>query len=299
MLAKLLPTTAARMAIAAATFASITIPILASAQGMSADQPRAPRNDRTDAKAAERARNGADALTNAKVLLAAHDSAAALKMLQSATQKDQENGPLWFALAELLVERNRPSWNKNIKTNDNVATTTRAHEAFENAMHLSPDSIRYGVAYSSFMWNSRTDAATRSGRLRYDLNDRLAGSSDSLSIAIISNQIGMMMWHGYEPLIGNVRPPHRVEEWLAMRNSDGLMSVGMLDYARRNGNETVNAEFFRTARRYFSMASAAFPIRNSSFVTKRCCSSPQIAGRKPRISLRSAFRFARNNRGRG
>ncbi|MEP6781837.1 MAG: hypothetical protein ABJC26_18195, partial [Gemmatimonadaceae bacterium] len=92
MLAKLLSTTAARMAIAAATFASIANPILASSQGLSADKPRAARNDRNDVKAAERARIGADALTNAKSLLVAHDSAAALKLLQNATEKDQENG---------------------------------------------------------------------------------------------------------------------------------------------------------------------------------------------------------------
>ncbi|MDQ6613092.1 MAG: hypothetical protein M3Y64_11700, partial [Gemmatimonadota bacterium] len=200
-----------------------------------------------------RQRSSIDALAKSKALAVAGDSSDALEVLRSATESDKENGLLWYAYAHLLGEMSRYGWRTGIMPGKSAQRVLHATEAYAVAMTFSPDSVRYGVEYATFLWGSRPENTFRATNVADATLDRLEGSTDATSVAVLSHQIGIMLWRGYEPRIGNVVTP-RDDDRAQFRDVNGRVSANMYDYARRHPLDpyaTYASNFYNTTKRYF------------------------------------------------
>jgi GWxTD domain-containing protein len=162
----------------------------------------APQTEKEKAIAAASAKSLADA----RALVAAGDSAAAVKLLLSAVQKDPNNGPLWFEYGSILSAQSRYAWRKVFMSGGAAQLITAAETSLARATRLSPDSADYMVAYGKHLWGTHTTDIGRASRLQQDAYAMRKADGDSVSGAVSADMLGMFMWRRFEPLIGRGTP---------------------------------------------------------------------------------------------
>lgn len=154
----------------------------------------------------ERAAESTAALTNARKLVADGDSVKAIQLLRDAATRDPNNGVLWYEYGSLLSATTRHAWRKSVMPGGVPQMIIAAESSLARASRLEPDSTHYLLAYSRHLWGTNVTSATTATRAQETAYAKFSGSLDSSGLAMSADQLGIMTWRRFEPLIGRGTP---------------------------------------------------------------------------------------------
>ena len=199
---------------------------------------------------------GPDALQQARSIAAAGDTAGAIRLLRTATEKDPQNGPLWYEYGTLLSRAARPHFRKGAMPAGVPAMIIAADSSLARAMRLAPDSVHYAIAYGQHLWLANSTSMSQASRVQQGALARLEGGTDSSATAFVADQLGIMLWRRFEMLIGRGDPT-------STEYSERLMNRAKLfDWIRLNHRVPATMYglgLYEEALRYFHLASEAEP----------------------------------------
>ena len=205
---------------------------------------------------------GNAALAEARKLVAAGDSASAVKLLRSATARDPDNGPLWFEYGALLSAQTRYAWRRGIMPPGAPQLIIAAESSLARATRLAPDSFHYAVAYARHLFGTNVSSMNRAMNVQQSVVRQLE-SSDSLAAAGSADHIGIMQWRRFETLIGRGAPT-----WNSFGNSERLNRQNLVRYVAENFRAPpvmYGLALYTDALDYFRYASATDPDNEMYF----------------------------------
>jgi GWxTD domain-containing protein len=146
----------------------------------------------------------ASALTAARKRIAANDSAGAVEILRAASAADPDNGPLWFEYGSLLSANTRYAWRRGSMPAGVPQIIIAAETSLARATRLAPDSVHYAMTYARHLAGAHTTSYRRASMFHEQVVER-AGDDSSL-VAESADQLGIILWRQFEPLIGKGLP---------------------------------------------------------------------------------------------
>ena len=165
-----------------------------------------PEGQRDRERRLQRERASADAMARARTHVATGDTSGAIRVLREAVERDRENGPLWFEYGSLLSAKSRPHWRKSVMPAGVPNLVIAAESSLAIASRLTPDSVHYAIAYGKHLWGTNATSLGHASRVqRYTLS-KLEGGDDGAATAEVADQLGIMMWRRFQPMIGRGLP---------------------------------------------------------------------------------------------
>ena len=213
--------------------------------------------DKRTARDSARARASNDALALARTLARSGDTTTAVRILREATERDNQNGPLWYELGSLLSAKTRPHWRKGLMPNGIPSLIIAAETSLALAMRLSPDSVGYAVDYAKHLWSTNTTSLRMATRVQERAFEKLGEGSDSSALAESADQLGIMLWRRYEPAIAR-----RVYADITQRPDVRASAEAMATYLAENKPDPQSERtraLYDEAVRYFHLASETDP----------------------------------------